>query len=65
MAKTKGKAESKESKSEESDLDLTESVHTRISSQAKAMIRELAKKTGIKPMTMARQLIYRGLGIME
>jgi hypothetical protein len=50
---------------EPSDLDLTVGFHTRISEEAKELLRKLARESGIKPATCGRQLLYRGLGIIK
>lgn len=50
---------------DEEKLDLSGAIHTRISAQAGALLKKRAKAEGIKPMTLARQLIYRGLGILK
>ena len=50
--------------SEDSELDLTVGVHTRISHKAEDLLKKRAKAEGIKAGTWMRQAIYRGLGLL-
>lgn len=48
----------------EDTLDLTVGFHTRISKAAESLLNKEAVKRGIKPATLGRQLLYRGLGLI-
>lgn len=45
--------------------NLTHPLHTRVSAQADALLRERARGEGIKPATWARLAIYRALGLLK
>ncbi len=49
----------------ESDLDLTEAIHARISPAAKAMLRKRAREASLLPATWVRREIYRALGLLK
>lgn len=46
-------------------LDLTKMIQTRISFEAKALLKKRAKVAGLRPSTWARQVIYRALGLLS
>jgi hypothetical protein len=43
-------------------LDLEDLLQVRVSKAAKDVIRELGKKAGLKPSSMARVLLYKAIG---
>lgn len=45
-------------------LNLSKPVHTRISPQADTLLRAEAARRYVKPATLARDLIYKGLGLI-
>jgi hypothetical protein len=45
--------------------DLSVGVHTRVSAKADDMIKESARRNGIKPATWVRIKIYEALGILK
>jgi hypothetical protein len=49
---------------EADDPNLTVGLHTRVSREAKALLAEKSRADGIRPATLARQYIYRGLGLI-
>lgn len=46
-------------------LELTVGFHTRISKQAMRMLQDMAREQFVKPATLGRTILYRGLGIIK
>lgn len=48
-----------------SDLDLSELLSTRVSQQAKKMVKEIARDDGVLPSTWLRRTVYRAIGLIK
>lgn len=49
--------------SDDDSLNLEELLQVRVSKAAKAIVTDLGRKSGLKPSSMARVLLYKAIGI--